>query len=172
MIFLYILLAIVLLFIYLLFAAAMQVLFAFNSDKDDIRITVLWLFPFFKAVIALENESPVLAVHIFNKKVYEKKLMQGGRQGKKSQFNLKLIRQVQPWDIHVSAAYGFRDPSVTGIACGAVNIATRLIDIDSIEHNPDFMAEKNYVSINAAAKLNPGATLVNLYRAYIYHSRG
>ena len=171
MIFLYILLAIILLFIYLLFAAAMQVLFSFNSDREDIIITVLWLFPFLKAVITVENENLILSVYVLKKKVFEKELMQGARESTKSHFNLKLIRQVQPWDIHVNAAYGFRDPSVTGIACGAMNIATRFINMDSMEHTPDFMPDKNYINIDAAAKLNPGVTLVNLYKAYIHNSR-
>ncbi|NJD01594.1 MAG: hypothetical protein FIA99_03085 [Ruminiclostridium sp.] len=171
MIFLYILLSIILLFIYLLFAAAMQVLFSFNTDKEDVSITILWLFPFLKAIVTVKNENPILTVFLFKKKVFEKELMPGGHERTKSHLSLKLVRQVQPWDIHVNAAYGFRDPSVTGIACGAVNIATRFINIDSIEHSPDFMADKNYISIDAAAKLNPGATLVNLSRAYIYDSR-
>ena len=171
MIFLYILFSVVLLFIYLLFAAAMQVLFSFNSDKEDISITILWLFPFLKAVATVENENLVLTIHLFNKKVFKKELMQGGRERTKSHISLKLIRQVRPWDIHVNAAYGFRDPSVTGIACGAMNIASRFINIDSIEHIPDFMTDKNYINIDAAAKLNPGTTLVNFYRAYIYNSR-
>ena len=170
MIFLYVLLAIILLLIYLLFAVALQVLFSFNSDKENINITILWLFPFLKAVVTIENENPVLIIHLFNKKVFKRELMQGGRERTKKHFSLKLVRQVKPWDIHISASYGFRDPSVTGIACGAMNIATRLISIESLEHSPDFMTDKNYINIDASAKLNPGSTLVNLCRAYFSNS--
>lgn len=171
MILLYILLAVILAFIYLLFAAAVQVLFTFNSDKEDINITLLWLFPFLKSEITIENENLILAVNLFNKRIFRKELMQGGRESTKSHISMKLLRQVKPWDIHVNTSYGFRDPSVTGLACGALNIASGLVDIESLEQNPDFMADKNYVNIDAAAKLNPGTTLVNLCRAYILNAR-
>ena len=167
MIILYILAAIILIFIYLIFAAAMQVFFTINSQDEDFKIIMLWLYPLLKAVVTLENENIVLKVYLFKKQLLKKELMHKDGKSTKRHFDLRLLKEVQPWDIHLNAAYGFRDPFFTGIACGVINIAAGCLDTASLEHSPDFAADTNYININAGARINPGTALVNIYRAYI-----
>lgn len=171
MIILYVLLAIFLIFIYLMFAAAMQILFTFNSQSETFKVAFFWLYPFLEGVISLEDENLILTVMLFRKQIFRKELMQGGREKTKGHLSLKLAGQVKPWDIRINVAYGFKDPSATGIACGAINVAASLLDVRSLEQAPDFMPGSNYVNIDAEARINPGTTLVNLYKAYINHSR-
>jgi hypothetical protein len=147
----------------LVFVVALRIIFTFNSDNADMHLTLLWLYPFLKAVVTNEDTDMVLTVYLFKKSIIKKTLRK--RETKEAANNMDIIRQVHPRDINVHAAYGFKDPFVTGVACGAINIASQFINIDSIQQDPDFVTDEDYFSINATAKVNLGSALVNLYRA-------
>lgn len=164
-----IVLSVILLLIILLFTAALRILFIFDTENANTNVTLLWLPPLLKVILTLENAKPVLTVYIFNKRVYRNTLKSRERSAAKDEKYrpgiMELIKITKPNDIHVNAFYGFQDPFATGIACGALNIASQFINIDSIQHAPDFMVENDYIYLDAAAKVNIGSTLVNLYRA-------
>ena len=147
-------------FIILLFVIALRVKVVFNSDKADINMTLLWLDPFIKAFVTMENSKPVLKLYIFNNIVLKRTL----NRGKGKYKGLKLIQLTNPKDIHVDVRYGFSDPFTTGIACGAINAASQFINIDSINQTPDFMTANDYIYLDATAKLNLGSTLIRLLR--------
>lgn len=168
----YFILFIVALLVLLLFVTAMKIVFVFSSEKADMNLTLLWLYPFVKAVVTTEQAVPVLAVYLFNKRIVRRELRRRAtrRTGRKTD-RAELVKQIKPKDVHVHAAYGFRDPSVTGVACAAVNMVAQFIHIDAFDQDPDFVAESDYIYVDATAKLNPGMTLVNLARAYFRSSR-
>lgn len=147
-------------FILLLFLAALKIKLVFDSDKPDINVTLLWLNPFIRAAITMENYKPVMTLFLFNKKILKRTL----EQGKNKHNRMELIKQASIRDVHVNTYYGFRDPFSTGIACGALNIASQFINIDSINNTPDFMASDDYIYFDANAKLNIGSTLIKLLR--------
>jgi membrane protein implicated in regulation of membrane protease activity len=168
---LYIMLIAVMVLVLLLFITAMKVIFIFNSDKANINLTLLWLYPFLKVVVTTEETHPVLVAYLFGKSIVRRDLRRKPTREKRRKTNrVELVRQIKPRDVHVHASYGFRDPSITGVACGAMNMAAQFIHIDSFNNDPDFVAENDYIYVDATAKLNPGITLVKLIKAYFRNS--
>lgn len=146
----------------LLFTIAMKIIFTFNSDKSNMNLTLLWLYPFLKAAVTNEGNGLLLTVYLLNKSIYKRPLK--ARRQKAN--NMEMIKQVHPTDVAVNASYGFRDPFLTGVACGAFNIASQFINIDSIRQNPDFVTDNDYIYVDATARVNLGSALLNLYRAH------
>lgn len=152
----------VLLLIILLFTAALRILLIFDSEKKYMNLTLLWLRSFLKAIVTIEDWKPILTVYLLNKRVYRSAV----KAGKGKPNGMKLLKSVKPKDIHINAYYGFQDPFITGVACGAINIASQFISIDSIQQVPDFTAGNDYIYFDATAKVNVGSTIINLFRAH------
>jgi hypothetical protein len=155
------LLIFLLLLVILIFTVSLRLKFIFDTEKSNMNLKLFWLNPFLKVLITMENMKPIFRIHLFNKEVYKGSI----RENKNKTNGRDLIKVVKPKEIHINTNYGFRDPFTTGVACGAINVASQLINIDSIQQNPDFMAEADYFRLDATANLNIGSTLINLYRA-------
>lgn len=153
--------AIIAIFIILVFSVALRVKLVFDSYKEDMNMTLLWLNPLLRAQITMEDNSPVMTIYVLNKKAYSRKLKNKSHKTG----GMELLKLTNPKDIHVNTSFGFRDPFITGIACGAINVASQFINIESINQNPDFTAENDYIYMDATAKVNSGFTLINLLRA-------
>jgi hypothetical protein len=152
----------IVLLVVILLAATLEVIFTLNSNNQNLNLTLLYLCPFLKAVVTNNDTKLILTIYLFNKSILRKAL----KKGKGKTNGIELIRQVKPTDINVSTSYGFRDPYITGVACGAINIASQFINIDSIQHNPDFNAGEDYIYIDATAKVKLGQALVSFFRAH------
>jgi len=162
------LLAVVLVVLFLallLFATVVKAAMFIDSDCMKMRLSLRWLYPLVKAVVENEEQTMVLKVYLFKQIVYRKALTAGGNTSKGN--GMELIRQVEPTNIHVQASYGFRDPSVTGMICGALYIVSQFVKIDAFFNDPDFVAERDYVRMNATALFSPGRLL-----AYLIRERG
>ena len=151
---------IIAIFILLLFLVALRIKLVFDSDKSDINMTLLWLNSLFKALVTIEDTKPILTLYLFNKRIFKRTFKKGENKPR----GMELIKLTNPKDIHVNAYYGFRDPFTTGIACGAINIASQFINIDAINHTPDFMTINDYIYLDATAKVNLGSTLIKLFK--------
>lgn len=149
------------LFILLLSIAALKVVFTFDSDKENVNLIVEWLHPFFKAEVNTIDTQPVLTIYLFGREIAERNLKRAKR---KRNNGMELVRSFKPRNINVYAAYGFRDPSITGVTCGALNAASQFINIDSLQHNPNFVTDNDYIYVNATAKFNIATALINMYR--------
>jgi len=147
-------------FTILLFLVALRIKIVFDSDKSDINMTLLWLNSVFKALVTIEDAKPILTLYLFNKKILKRTFEKGQNKPR----GMELVKLTNPKDVHVNAYYGFRDPFTTGIACGAVNIASQFINIDSINHIPDFLTVNDYIYLDATAKVNLGSILIKLYK--------
>lgn len=162
---------VVILIIMLFFIISMRVIFTFSSNEARATLTLLWLYPFFKAAMIFEASSPILTVSLFNNKVYTRTLNLGKQQQNMVGLRrMKLVRAVSLSNIDVDTSYGFVDPSATGIACGIINIITQFVDVDSLYQQPNFTTDNDYIDVHATANLNIGLTLVNLIRGYIRNS--
>ncbi|MDP4180619.1 MAG: DUF2953 domain-containing protein [Bacillota bacterium] len=156
---LFIFIIIALIFV-LLFNASLKARFIFDTEESDMHLTLLWLPPLFKAIVEMVNARPVFTIIVLNKKVYTKVL-----KGKKQTFNKRqLLDKVNPEDFIVNAYYGFSDPFTTGIATGVMSMLSGFADIASINHCPDFTSSKDYIYVDATAKINLGSALLNLLR--------
>lgn len=147
-----------LIFILLLFLFALRIKLVFNSDKPEINMKLLWLNSFICAFITIENTIPILKVYLFNQLILKRTM----KKGKNRHSGMELVKLSNPRDIHVNVHYGFRDPFTTGIACGAINMASQFINIDSMDQTPDFLSMNDYIYLDATAKVNLGSTLIKL----------
>lgn len=155
---LFILLTIVLLLIVLLFTVKSKVDFIFNSSDSDMHLTLFWLYPLLRSVIARENNRLILTMYLMNKKVLTKQI---NRKQNVSR-NGSILKSLNPTDIHVDTQYGFRDPFVTGLACSAITLVSEFFNVESLHQRPDFLAINDYINLDATAKLNLGHSLIKL----------
>lgn len=153
-------LLLLLVLIILIFAVAIRLTFILDTDKEDMKVTLIWLYPFIKLIVKMENARPLLIVCLFKKKVYERIL----KKKRRKRDNMELVRLAKTEDFNVTASYGFVDPATTGVTCAGINIISNLIGAN-INNRPNFMPQNNYVYLNANASVNVGQTLVNLIKA-------
>lgn len=152
------LLTIVLLLIVLLFTVKSKVDFIFNSINSDMHVTLFWLYPLLKSVIARENNSLFLTVYLLNKRILTRQL----NRKQNLSGNESHLKRLTPTDIHVDTQYGFRDPFVTGLAFSTIALASEYFNVESLRQKPDFLAINDYISLDATAKLNLGQSLMKL----------
>lgn len=150
--------------IVLLFLVPLKTNLVFDTNKSKLQLTALWLHPFITALVTLENSTPVLNLSIFGKHVLKKKVI------KKTgiSLNFEYMRILRPQNIQLSIRYGFCDPFDTGITCGAVNMVSQLINISFFENNPDFLADNDYIYLNASAKVFMGQALIRIIRQKLF----
>ena len=152
--------------ILLLFAVDAKVKLLFDTDKDNIYLTVSWLYPFIKALGRMENSTPFLDISVFSMRIYSKKLTLSKSKKAKIIKKTDLPKIFKLKGLDVNTSYGFVHPSTTGITCGAVNSALQFINIDSFSNIPDFMSAHDYIYLDAKASVNLGASLINLTKYY------
>lgn len=157
----YLIVLILLFMVILTFTAVLKVAFTLDTIKENVSLTLLWLYPFLKVTAESNASVPLLSVYIFNKKVYGKEL---GLK-KSSTKNADVVKAVSPSDMHFNVSYGFRDPFATGVTCGAIHAASEYIRFASIRQSPDFVADSDYIYMNATAKVNIGNTLINYLKS-------
>lgn len=146
---------IVIILMILLFIIAIRVKLVFNSDKSYINMTLLWISPLIKAFVTIKDSKPIISLYIFNKMIFKRAI----KKVENANSGMKLVQLTNPKDIQVNVQYGFKDPFITGITCGVINIASQFINIDSINQSPNFMTENDYIYLDANAKVNLGSTL-------------
>ncbi|MGE5329299.1 MAG: hypothetical protein ACM3KR_07320 [Deltaproteobacteria bacterium] len=145
-----------------LFFTVIKVILTVNSNKEELNLELLWLYPFLKVIVVVHNYIPQLIVYIFNHNIIEKEI----KNKRKNMIKPNQIMKLRFKDINIDTSYGFKDPSTTGITCGAINAASNLINLNSLYNKPDFAADNDYININANASLNVGMTLVSLFKSY------
>ena len=163
---LYFLLVAIAFIILLLFAVDAKVRLLFDTDNDNMYLSVCWLYPFIKASGRMENSSPFLDISLFGMRIYSKKLTLGKSKKAKIFKKTDLLRILKLKGLDIDTRYGFVHPSTTGITCGAVNSALQFINIDSFNNIPDFMSAHDYIYLDAKASVNLGASLINLIKYY------
>ncbi|HEY9063306.1 MAG TPA: hypothetical protein VIO64_22835 [Pseudobacteroides sp.] len=154
-----IILGILALFIFMIFTISLRARFIFDTEKSNMYMTLFWLPPLFKAVMEIIDTKPVLTVTVLNKRLLSKTL-----KSKKQHFDTQIINKVNPQEFVINAYYGFRDPFSTGITTGLLGAISSLVDIATVRHCPDFTASKDYIYVDASAKINLGNALIKLLR--------
>lgn len=153
-----ILLTAVLLLIILLFTVKSKVDFIFNSTDSDMHVTLFWLYPLLRSVIARENNGFILTIYLLNKRILTKQI----NRKQNVSGNKNFLKSLNPTDIHVDTQYGFRDPFVTGLACSAITLVSEFFNVESLHQKPDFLAISDYINFDATARLNLGYSLMKL----------
>jgi hypothetical protein len=158
MILLYTLIIAALLLIVLLFTVASRIILHFDSTTSDLNLSLLWLYPVLKSVVSSENGRFVLSVYLFNKRILKRHMIRN----EENIQNRNFLKKISPTDINISAQYGFRDPYFTALAFGAISMISRFFTVESLYQVPSFVANDDYVNIDATARLNLGRSLLKL----------
>lgn len=147
----------------IIFLVTVNIRLEAEIDKLEINIEVLWLEPFIRAFISIKEGLPALKLFLFDRLAYSKKI----KRRSKKKVGTELIKYIKLKDIQVNVDYGFADPFTTGIACGVANIASQLVNVDSVVQNPDFVSDNDYMYLTATAKVNVGMVLLNFIKGKI-----
>lgn len=158
MVIIYVILAIFLLLIVLLFTVRSKIDVVFITCDSDMHITLLWLYPLLKSVVTRVNGRLSVSIYLLNKKVLTRQIYKK----QSPSVSANIIRHLNPTDICVDTQYGFRDPFFTGLACSAVTMASEYFNVKSLNQKPDFLAASDYIDVDATARLNLGKSILKL----------
>lgn len=159
----YLLLLLVAVLLILVFTVVLRAAFSFDTDSGRVNLTLLWLYPFFKATVEGSPSGPLLKIFIFKGRVHERLLAPGAAD--KGNGGAKLFNSIKPENIQIHAEYGFSDPFLTGAACAAASTVSSYAGTASLSHSPDFASGRDYVRMDAAAGINVGNALIRLIRS-------
>lgn len=153
MFFLYFFIVLILLFAVLLYTVALKTILIFDTDKEIMELTVLWLYPFIKVQAVIKNFTPFITVFLFKKKIFTKALKQKNKKN-----GLAYAKSIRFRNLSITANYGFEDKLTTGVACAALNMAP-VFDFYSLQHSPDFLAMKDYICLKVTTDIDIPSSL-------------
>lgn len=164
------LILLIILFALFLFMYPVKVAASFNSEVEpDMHIMMSWLSPFLKAYITRQEGATDLTINLFNKRILTKKLtdkniFDSSLKRRKYMDYVNMAKSLKVDKAKLSAVYGFANPAVTGILCGAINIISDYINIHELYNNPDFFTEISYFNIRTEAEVNAAVSLIRVLR--------
>ena len=153
MFFLYFIIFLILLFAVLLYTVALKTIFIFDTDKEIMELTVLWLYPFLEVKAVIRNFKPFITVFLFKQKLFTKALKQKNKKN-----GLTYAKSIKFRNVSIIANYGFEDKLATGVACAALNMA-EISDLYSLQHSPDFLAMKDYIYLKVTTDVDIAASI-------------
>lgn len=148
----------------LLYLFDAKVNIVFDTDRNDMHLSACWLYPFIKVTARIKDTKPVMDLYLFKLHLINRAIKTN--RDKTGIKKADLIKILKPGDLSIKTKYGFTNPSVTGIACGAINAASQFNNIDFLDQIPDFMTEHDYIYFDASATINLGAALISLIKYY------
>jgi hypothetical protein len=140
---------------------------SFNSElQQDFHLILTWISPLFKAVIHKNEDENLITIYLFNKRTFTRNL----KIQKEQHTNfVDLIKTIRPAHIMLRSSYGFQDPSVTGMVCGAFDMLSQYMELEYLYNNPDFYTAYDYFSINAEAEIHLLSSLSGIIKAKKLH---
>lgn len=158
------LLLFVLLILLLLAVYPVKAILSYNSEQlPDFHLMLSWLYPFLRAAVIRHDNKNFLTLYLFNKKVYSKDL-KGGKKTANYTDRLELIRTMKPEHMKLNTSYGFEDPAVTGVVCGAVDLLSEYVNFEVLDNRPDFYVLDSYFNMNASAEFNALSSLIRILK--------
>lgn len=159
--------SIIFLIVILLSIVPLNVTSSFNSEElelEDFRLTLLWLKPLIKGIIKMDGNKMILKLYLFNKRILIKNLTTNKPKDADTD-NFRFVKAIKFLNIRLQTSYGFEDPSITGMVCGAINVISEYIDSNDSWNNPDFSTDYDYFYINAQVKVNILLSIINLLKS-------
>lgn len=154
--FVYLILSLILLLVLKVFTQALNLRFLFNLDANGASARILYLYPFVNISVELKKDKPFLTFYIFKLRIFRKELKMNRKKG-----NRALLRAADAKDIRIRVSYGFRDPFITGLVCGALNMAEGFLKTARFSQYPDFVPPEEYVYLDGTANIHLGHTIAN-----------
>lgn len=159
-IFLILILIIVLLKIY-----HVKIIFQFNSEEyPNFSFVIEWIFSTFKIIINKHANDTKLSFYLFNKRIFTKSIQ---KKKTNKRFNYNLLKGIELDYIKLKTSYGFEDPAITGMVCGAIDLISAYVNLKDLYNNPDFSMNSSYINIVAETKINVLSTFINILKSKI-----
>jgi hypothetical protein len=141
-----------------------KVSFSYNSElQPDLSLKVSWLSSFLHGVVYRESSGAEVTVYLLDIEILARKLKSEGRKKNLSDY-INFIRSINPEHLKAYASYGFEDPSITGISCGAIDMLSESVNFEVLDNNPDFSMDHDHINVNGSAELNVITTLTKLLK--------
>lgn len=131
----------------------------FDTEKMDMHASAKWV-PFVRIEASVLDYRLFITVYFFRAKIYAK-LMKPGKKGKSRK---ALFQSLALSKTGARITYGFNEPFLTGLFCGAADFLASLINSADIELEPVFIPENEFLRITAKTQLNAGKTFINMLR--------
>lgn len=131
----------------------------FDSSK---YVNVFFLYPLLRANVEWDGKPlPVLRIYLFKNRIYKKRLKM---QNRKDKHPLLWLKSAVITNKKADVWYGMSNPFETGVASGALGVASGFIQFDELNLHPDFFSAENYVRISASAEITLGNTILNFVK--------
>lgn len=166
MFFLLLLLFIIAIIIIVVFFEPIVISFFLDTNKMDMHATVKWI-PFIRIEGRVINYRLFITAYFFRKKIYAK-FMKPREKGKSRK---ALFESMELSNTSAQITYGFNEPHLTGVFCGAADFIGSLIRSADIELEPVFIPENEFLRITAKTYLNAGRTLINMLSTKFRNTR-
>lgn len=155
----------ILLLVALLSIFPIKVAITANSESlPNFHISFSWLNPFITGAVTPRGQGLMITIKLFNMKIIKKDLAMKLNNNKNIN-KLDLIRNLKLNNIELKTSYGFKDMSITGMTCAAINIISQYIHLNSINNNPDFTAEYDYFEIDGILYVNALSIISSFIKA-------
>lgn len=154
---------VILIIIILLSMVPLNIKCSFDSDElADFQLSLSWIRPLIKGIIKREGNNVIFTLYLYNKKILLKNITANKPNDTN---NFKLIKYIKFLDVRLQTSYGFEDPSITGMVCGAINMISEYIDSNDSVNNPDFSTDYDYFNFNVAVKVNVLVSIFNILKS-------
>ncbi len=79
----------------------------------------------------------------------------------------RILKILKPKYMHLKGTYGFEDPALTGMVCGAVNVVNAVVPNAKIDLYPDFTDEVLEIDFKAEGRVVAGRLLFQTLRTFL-----
>ncbi len=146
----------IIIIVFLMLPLKFRVKANFDSSK---YVNVLFLYPLLRAKIEWDGGiMPTLSIFLFKNRVFRKQLE---KQSRKDKHPLLWLKSAVITNKRADIWYGTRNPFATGMASGALGMASGFLNFDELSLHPDFFSAEDYVRITASAEITIGNTILN-----------
>lgn len=173
--FLTLLILLIVVFMVLLFIYPVRISADLNSEQQSyMHFIMSWLDPFLKGSISMDGKQITLTIYLFEKKILVKNLNIKKDEGygikvKNYMDYISLAKSLKVDNTKLYAAYGFSDPAVTGVFCGAIGFIPQYINLDEFYNNADFIPDHSYFNIIAKTEINAAESLIRIVKRKMPH---
>ena len=125
-----------------------------DTDRTEFGLVFYWMYPFVRARVTMLEYTPLLTVYLFNIRVFRKKL-----KVKAGKTQTPSLQSIALSDISLTTCFGLESPFFTGILSGMAELIEGTFQNAAIRAYPDFLSEREYLTVQGSAKLNIGKTI-------------
>ncbi len=144
----------------LLTLVPIKVFFRFDLEEySKFHLSIHWMNPIFKCVIAKNEDTTYVNVYLFNIKIINKST-EKNYNGFINTF--KFLKALNPTFLKLDASYGFIDPSITGVIFGVIELVAESSKVVELNNNANFNPDYDYGKVTSTALFNAIPTIMKV----------